>query len=193
VKYYFFKVKRYPVVCLLFLSYSAVGQINLDSLWTVWNDTSKPDINRLNAIDKIAWYGYLDTQPDSAYYFAQLQYDFAKSKGVKKQMADALGTQGVSLQNRGDYASAIDYYTRSLTIREEIGDKQGTASSLNNIGSNYHEQGNYASAIDYYTRSLTIYEELENKKGIASSLGNIGLIYYEHGNSLFILHFFLNC
>lgn len=162
---------------------TAFSQVNLDSLWTVWNDTSQADTIRLIAIHDLAWDGYLFSQPDSAFYFAQLQYNFAKSKGQKKQMALSLKTQGVSFYYQGDYTSAIDYYTRSLTIQEEIGDKKGMASSLNNIGIVYYLQGDHASAIDHYTRCLTLFEEIGNKKGIASSLNNIGLIYEEQGDN----------
>ena len=66
-------------------------------------------------------------------------------------MASALHIQGVSFYFRGDYTRAIDYYTRSLKIKEEIGDKKGIATSLNNIGNIYVDQGDYAKALDYYT------------------------------------------
>jgi tetratricopeptide (TPR) repeat protein len=158
------------------------GQVKLDSLWAVWNDPSQHDTSRLLAMYEITRDGYMFSQPDSAFYFAQLIYDYAKSKGLKKQMAQALNAQGVSFYIQGDYASAIDYYTRSLTIREEIGDKKGIAYSLNNIGLIYSEQGDYASTIDYYTRSLTINEEIGDKKGIALSLNNIGIIYKQQGD-----------
>ena len=156
--------------------------VNLDSLWGVWNDKSQPDTNRLKAMYKIAWYGYLFSQPDSAFYFAQMQYDLAESVNNKKQMATALNTQGVSFGIRGNYAKSIDYFTRSLKIDEEIGDKRGIAMSLGNIGLIYQSQGEFAKAIDYHTRSLKINEELGNKKGIAASLNNIGNIYKDQGD-----------
>ncbi|MCH7973397.1 MAG: tetratricopeptide repeat protein [Bacteroidetes bacterium] len=177
-------MKKTTLLLAIFISISlsVSAQVNLDSLWGVWNDPNQPDTSRLKAMYRIAWSGYLFSQPDSAYYFAQQQYDFAKSKGLKKQMASALNIQGVSFWIRGDYTNAIDYYTRSLTIFEEIGDKMGTTDALNNIGIIYAEQGDYASAIDYYTRSLTIREEIGYKKGVAASLNNIGLIYKDQGD-----------
>ena len=97
-------------------------------------------------------------------------------------MAAALNTQGVSFYLRSDYANAIEHYTRSLKIREELGDQKGTAGSLNNIGVIYNILGDYVKAIDYYARSLKIDEELGNKKGIAMSLNNIGVIYEKQGD-----------
>ena len=139
---------RTLLILHLCLWLTAASAVNLDSLWGVWNDKSQPDTNRLKALDKIAWDGYLFTQPDSAYYFAQLQYDFAKSVNNKKWMSTALQTQGVSFYFRGDYAKAIDYYTRSLKICEEVEHKRGIALILNSIGEIYFEQRDYMNALE---------------------------------------------
>ena len=85
------------ITCFLFQFSVLKSQINFDSLWSVWNDTTQSDKNRLKAIKTIAWDGYLFTQPDSAFYFAQLQYDFAQSVNHKLGMGMALNIQGVSL------------------------------------------------------------------------------------------------
>jgi len=160
--------KLFSFFIALFIGCNTIAQVNLDSLWNVWNDDSQADTNRLKAMGDIAWDGYLFSQPDSAFYFAQLEYDFAKSVTNKKWMAHALNTQGVSFAIRSDYTKAIDYYTRCLKIDEELGDKSGIAISLNNIGSIYQKQGDFVKAIDYYTKSLKIKEEIEDKKGIAT-------------------------
>ena len=154
-------------------------EVNLDSLWQVWNDNTQPDTSRCKAMYKISWNGYLFTQPDSAFYYAQQLYNFAHRNHLKKYKATALNTQGASFYVQSDYPKAIDYYTKSLKIRKEIGDKQGIAMSYNNIGIIYTEQCDYTKAIDYYTKSLKIREDIGDKKGIASSLGNIGVIYYD--------------
>ena len=88
--------------------------INLDSLWGVWNDSTQPDTNRLNAIQNIAWDVYYKTQPDSTYYFAQIQYEFAKSVGNKKYISTALHMQAAVYTDHGNIEKALDYYNRSL-------------------------------------------------------------------------------
>lgn len=162
---------------LLFNVKSVYCQINLDSLWNVWTDPDQNDTTRLKAIDNIALESYRNFQYDSAFKFAQQQYNFAKSEGVKKQMANALITLGRSIYRQGDHNRAIEYFNSSLKIYEEIGDKKGTANSLNNIGITYYILGEYTSAKDYYIRSLTIREDIGDKSGIATSLNYIGLIY----------------
>jgi len=166
-------------LCLWFTMASA---LNFDSLWGVWYDKSQPDTNRLKAIDKIAWDGHLFSQPDSAFYFAQLQYELAEAAGNKHSMADALNTQGATFYIQGNYESALEYYDKSLKIKEELGNKRGMATSYNNIGEIYEEQGNYEKALKYYNKSLKIEEEVGNKTGMAGSYNNMGSLAFEQGN-----------
>ena len=105
-------------------------------------------------------------------------------------MASALNIQGISFVLRGNGVKAIDLYTRSLSIREDIGDKNGVAGSLNNIGAVYNYQEDHSKALEYYTRSLVIEEEAGNKKGIASSLNNIGIIHMEQGDHALAIDFY---
>ena len=104
----------------LLISCSSIAQVNLDSLWNVWNDHTQPNTTRLKAINKIAWDGYLFSQPDSAFYFAQLVYDFAVFVNNEKWIAAALNTQGVSYAIRGNYEEALIYYKKSLKIKVDI-------------------------------------------------------------------------
>jgi tetratricopeptide (TPR) repeat protein len=157
------------------------AQANLDSLFTVWNDNTEADTNRLDAIHEIAWDGYLFIQPDSGFYYAQLEYEFAKKKGLKKQMGDAIHTQGVSFYIKGDYDRAYEYFIKSKNIWEKIGDKEGVAGALNTIGIIYDVKGDYSKAIDYYSQSLKIREELKDTIGISGCYNNLGLVYKNQG------------
>ncbi|CAG5082323.1 tetratricopeptide repeat protein [Parvicella tangerina] len=166
------------LLLIMFAPCCFTAQINLDSLWQVWEDPSRHDTIRLNAMETISWDGYLFSQPDSAFYFAQLQYELAEKIGRKKSMAIALNTQGISFAIRGDYSQALPYLYESLSIRKELNDQEGIAISYNNIGNIYKYQGDYANAIEHYHNSLKIKEKRGDKKGMASSYTNIGIIYY---------------
>ena len=141
-------------------------------------------------MDRIAWDGYLFSQPDSAFYFAQLQYDYAEKKGIQKHMAEALNVQAISFTLRGELIQAINLFKQSLKIQQEIGNKQAVASVSNNLGNVYRRQGNYAKAIDYQLKALKIREEIGKKKDISSSLNNIGGIYGDQGELTKSLDFF---
>ena len=155
--------------------------LNIDSLKKVWNDESRADTIRVKAIHKIAWDGYMSNQPDSAFYYAQLQYDFSERKGLMRAMAGALNTQGVSLYYRSEYEKALDYHTRSLKIKQEINDQKGMVSSLNNIGMAHELQSHYVEALDYYGQSLDLAEEIDHKRGAANALNNIAIVYKFQG------------
>jgi len=173
--------KLLVIVCVFSISHVHFAQIKLDSLWLIWNDNSQPDTNRLKAINNIVWDGYLFTKPDSAFYYAQLQYELAVTTNNKKWIANALKIQGVSFYLRGNYKKSLYYYNKSLKIYEEIKDKKGIGSILNNIGLIHRYQGNYTEAIDSYNKSLKITEEIGDKNGIANTLLNIGVIYKIQG------------
>ena len=112
--------------------------------------------------------------------------------GNKKGIAGSLNNIGMIYNNQGvaateasakeeHFTKALEYFHKSLKIREEIGDKNGIATSLNNIGYIYRNQGDIPKGLEYYHKSLKIYEELGDKKGIAISLNNIGVIELERG------------
>jgi len=162
--------------------YFAEAQTNLDSLWNIWQDDEIQDTTRLQALHKYAWDGYLFSQPDSAFHYAQIQYGFASKKGLKKSMANALTTQGASFWVKGDYPKSIIYFSNSLSLFEEIGDKKGIASSVNNLGNIYFSQGDHVEALTYYQRGLIIKQEIGDVKGSSTSLNNIGNLYSDQGD-----------
>nr|AOE12545.1 serine/threonine protein kinase [uncultured bacterium]CCF99359.1 serine/threonine protein kinases [uncultured Cytophagia bacterium] len=175
-------LSTYLCLLALLISFSSKAQVNLDSLWSVWNDKTQPDTNRLKAMNKIAWDGYLFSQPDSAFYFAQMQYDFALSVNNKRFMAHSISTQGVSFAIRGNYEKSLEYFLKTLEIRKEIDDKKGMGDSCNNIGNIYDDQGNYEKALEYHSQSLAINKEIGNKEGMGVSYNSIGFIYSNQGN-----------
>jgi serine phosphatase RsbU (regulator of sigma subunit) len=183
-------MKKLIIVCIITLfGFECISQ-NLDSLWLVWKDTKQSDENRLQAIQNYSWNGYLHTQPDSAFYFAQLQYDFALSKRNMKHMAGALNTQGTSYSLRGDFPKALDYFFRCLTIKQNLGDKQGIGGVYNSIGNVYRNQSNYSKALEYYFKSLKIAEDLNDKQDLSNTLGNIGAVYTDQSDFKMALKYY---
>ena len=90
---------------------------------------------------------------------------------------------GNLLYSRGDYEQALEYYQRSLKIKEELGNREGMAKSVHQIGIIQQERGNYEQALEYYERSLKISEELGDRGDMANSLGQIGSIH-QHARRL---------
>lgn len=161
-------------IFFLLISHCVLAQMNIDSLKGVWKNSSQTDTARLEALHQLAWNAYLFTQPDSSFYFSQLQYDFASNVNNEKYMADALFVQGVSLTIRGEYREAIGYQEKSLALSEPLGDEAQIALSYNNLGINYAELGDLTSSMDYFVKFLTINEKLGNEVRSAGAMVNIG-------------------
>ena len=103
-------------------------------------------------------------------------------KNVLKFKALCLGNIGFVYQATGDYENALDHYSKSLKIQEEISDKHDIALSFNNLAVAWQSQGNFAKALNYYKKSIAIQQEIGDKEGKANSLGNLGLIYHDIGD-----------
>lgn len=101
----------------------------------------------------------------------------AEKEFFSKNKAKALHNFGIVFYERGDYAKAVNYFSQSLKLKEELDDPRGEAASINNIGNIYLEQNNFEKAEEFYRRSLSISRTLEDDVGISSALSNIGLIY----------------
>lgn len=75
---------------------------------------------------------------------------------------------------KGDLQQSLNYYSRSLGLVREIGDKSGESAGLNNIAGVFRDRGDLDKALDYYQQSLAI-ESVESKK--STTYNNIALIY----------------
>ncbi|MDP3147436.1 MAG: tetratricopeptide repeat protein, partial [Bacteroidota bacterium] len=182
-------LKKYCLSCILcLLSFVSFSQ-NIDSLKLALKN-AKHDTTRCNILATLA-----ETASDEEWpkYNEQLlKLSESKIKLTQKSSIDykiyllhyagALNNIGVIYNNQRDIPKALEYNSKSLKIREEIGDKSGIATSLNNIGVIYDKQGDIPKALEYYSKSLKIYEDIGDKKGIATSLNNIGYIYENLGD-----------
>lgn len=154
-----------------------------DSLWGIWSNPEKPALDRSKALNDYAWSGYLRTKPDTAFYYGNIQYEFAKNAGLKDQEAVALTLMGNTWFMRGNYDESLLYSKRALLLFEEIDSKRQIAMACGNIGSLYTSKGEYAMGLEYYNRAMKLFQEIESLQGIAQAYNNIGLIYYYQDNN----------
>jgi len=113
--------------------------------------------------------------------------------GDKKGIAESLNNLGLVYRKNGDpncksqikdacmragVQKALEYYLRSLKIKEEVKDVTGIGISLNNIGGIYTFLKDYDKALEYFFRSYEIRVKIGDKGGQSIALNNIGTSYF---------------
>jgi adenylate cyclase len=179
------------IICQLSFIIAQAQQTNLDSLYTVWQDKTQNDSIRTKAYNDYIFYGFCNSNPDSAFILAQTLMSFGEQRKYPTAKARAYQLMGLTMYAKGDFVEALDYGQRSLKINEEVGDKRGSATNLLNLGSIYLAHGNYNNALNNYLQSLKLFEEIGEKKKISLAIGNIGIIYQFQGNSAKALAYYL--
>lgn len=82
---------------------------------------------------------------------------------------------------KGNIPLALEYYNKSIKLKEEIGDKKSLVTSLNNLGAIYSHLGKSSLALEQFNRALSILDETDDLFSKAVSLNNIGAIYSDQG------------
>ena len=99
-------------------------------------------------------------------------------EGLEGTLANDLG---LLYQDKGEWDKAIEYYQRSLAIKEKVGDEHGMSTTFNNLGEVYRVKGEWDKAIEYFERDLAICEKVGDEHGMASTFNNLGLVYQDKG------------
>ena len=174
-------MKRIIVFIYFFLGISVFSQVNLDSLRKIWKDHSLPDSVRLFALNDYAWEGYLFSNPDSSFYFAQMVYDKSFFIGDSNIMGMARNTQGASFYIKGMLDSALKYYQNSVEIFNKI-NRQRSVDVSNNIAVIFYHKADYFKSLNIYKNNLVIQKENNDTEGVGLSYNNIGMVYHKVGD-----------
>ena len=86
---------------------------------------------------------------------------------------------GMIAQERRDFASAEQWYRKSLAIKEKQGDEHGAAIAYGQLGTIAQEQCDFASAEQWYRKSLAIFEKQGNEHSAAITYHRLGMIAQE--------------
>jgi tetratricopeptide (TPR) repeat protein len=101
-----------------------------------------------------------------------------------KRKALLLYLKGRNMWQKDDPERASIPLSESLTLFEELGNKQRIALCLRNIGNIHYFKGEIDRSIQYYEQSYQMSKELDNKRDMASCLNNIGLVFRDDKNDL---------
>jgi tetratricopeptide (TPR) repeat protein len=76
---------------------------------------------------------------------------------------------------------AIEYHTKDLAIKKEVGDRAGEGTAYGNLGNAYRSQGDFSKAIKYHAQCLAIAKEESDRAGKGRAYGNLGCAYQSQG------------
>ena len=97
-------------------------------------------------------------------------------------------------RRHGDYARALEYYGKVLSIYERVlGSKRpSVAVTYNNMALAYSDQGDYDRALEYAWKALVIKERVlgPNHPSTATTYNNMALVYSEQGDYVNALKYY---
>lgn len=122
----------------------------------------------------------LGDYPKALRYFTDAQHVFenaaaATDKEQQKGLAKALGSIGIVFSEQSNYAKALQYYLKSVTIYEQLRDEEKCAKLYNNIGIVYKSLASDFKALAYFVKAQKIQEQLADP--------NIGITYTNIANT----------
>jgi tetratricopeptide (TPR) repeat protein len=170
---------------------------NTDSLWSVYNNKTQADTNRLKALHVILR-DYVSNNPDSALILGEQELKLAVKTKQTEYESKALTNLGLATENKGNYPKALEYYLKALKINEKYGRKQEIGNSYADIAILYQSQTNYTKAREYFFKAIKMYEpdpmsigQPGDRIGIAECLNNIGTTYSDQGADSLALNYYL--
>ncbi len=170
-------MKVFVWIFLMLIGFQAQSQSLLDSLFSVWTDTTVEDSKRADSFIDYIYEGYFYSQPESTAILVEDLIQFTEKNGYNEGLVDALELAGYNSYRLGDYQKALAQFQRGLDLSEEINYQEGMAAILMKTGYIYHDNEDIVQAIKYYQRSLKIYEEIDDLSGISSIYNEFGSIY----------------
>ena len=99
-----------------------------------------------------------------------------EAQGDKRQASYYLNEAANLEWERKNYPSALELYSKSLKLNEQVGNTNGVYGIYNNLGMIYHDMENYTKALDFFLKNLVGRRAGGDKVSIISSLINISVV-----------------
>jgi len=112
---------------------------------------------------------------------------------AKRGLAFAINNEGFIFQSKGSIEKALNSFSESLKLQEELGDKLGMAGSIANIAVIFADQGEIEKAIEYNNRSLKIRTEINDEEGLVTVLNNLAFLYKQQNETEKAIHYLEKC
>ena len=156
------------------------SQARIDSLELQLKNAGN-DTSRINVLNDLCWELRRMDAVKAGKYLVQSRQLLDKNPFPRGEMS-YFRSAGVLYMEQGKYDSALDFFSKSLSLSEKLNDLRSKGTVLGNMGLVYRKQSLFDKALDYQLQSLAIKEQMKDKKGMALTYGNIGTIYWEQAS-----------
>lgn len=113
-----------------------------------------------------------------------------KNKGSNHVKAHALNNLGQVYYKKGEYKKAIDFYGKSLAMREKSNFVSGQAQSLTNLGKAYLRLDDFANSNDKLSKALELSKSSKNKINEAKTYKLLSVLVESQGDFEAALEFY---
>lgn len=117
------------------------------------------------------------SHPDSAIALFEIGLARSVALGSLRYERNSYAGMGITQGMRGNYASALDYFNKSLEVGRRAREPSWIAGSYSNKGIVYKYLGDYDKSLDEYFKALTIYDSIGDSSGMTSTYSNLGILY----------------
>ena len=175
---------RFLISILFFYPLLLLGNVNSDSLLSIWQNSSNTSKIRMEALAT-----YLDeevTQDNDELDELLLELErFAKNEMDTSYIIAAYIYRGHHEYIKGELPTSNDFYQKAVDLSLIFKDTMLLAKGYRGLGNVFNNQGKYKKANEYYFKSLEVLDLVENtEEKIKFNMGtnsNIGTIYYNLG------------
>lgn len=168
-------------ILLLAFHFLASGQKQgadlIDSLLKHYNTKAK-DTTTVNLLNEIS-YAYYTINPTMGILYGNYELKLAREIGWKKGVAMAYTSLGTNYWALSSYDTALEEYSKAITIYKDQNFLPGIATLEMNSGTIYLRQGKYPEALGKYFLALKSHEQLGDKENMAICYFNIGNVYLQ--------------
>ncbi|RFZ82782.1 hypothetical protein DYU05_11495 [Mucilaginibacter terrenus] len=180
--------------CLLVLSvFASPRSRGVDSIKTLLNapagDSLFGDTVKVNRLIRLAS-NYFQSNPDSAFYFAQKGVELARKINYPEGIANGLLQTGHVNYFKGRSDPAKRDLEEAIAIFKQLKNDKGLSAAYVSLGRMYNLLANYHDALKYLNLALVINKRIDDEPALTNNYKNIGVIYYSQGELSKALDFY---
>ncbi|MEM6299061.1 MAG: tetratricopeptide repeat protein, partial [Bacteroidota bacterium] len=158
----------------------AQNQAIVDSLLNTLEGNLAPKQEVDNYVQIAKEYARIDSATTVKY--ANMAVKIAEEQKYHEGKVDALRYIGITNTNMGNYETAENILSESISLSKQHEYLSGEAWGYNRSGVINWLKGEFEEAKQHYKKSLKIFKEIGEQRGLASSLNNLSIIHEIEGN-----------